>query len=183
MVSSLTKPLVLMEGKIDPIYLTKAIELIIGPDLLQKIDIKAIGEAQIEKSKGQGKDALKRAQNVLQDNPNLTTKKIMIIYDCDVEGVKESQSNNLKVYKLLKNPENEIFTSGVENLLPNNLSKQIKENSNLVKKKQIKIKLGEPVVELEEDKQKIAEFVFAQNNIEHLENFRNLINVLKEFIK
>lgn len=152
-------------------------------NFLEKVDIKAIGEAQIEKSKGQGKDALKRAQNVLQDNPHLTTKKIMIIYDCDVENVKEVATNSLKTYRLKNNDENEIFTSGIENLLPKDLSKQIKENSALVHRKQIKINLGEPVFELEENKKKIADFVCSQNKIEYLEKFRDIVSIIKEFIE
>ena len=114
------KPLVLTEGETDPIYIKTALELLGRVDLLNALDIDWVG-AQTPGKKGQsfntGDTALNHASEMMRANPELTTRKVLLLYDCDTNKPPIDEER-FSVRALPKNETNTKAVIGVENLLP-----------------------------------------------------------------
>lgn len=114
------KPLVLTEGETDPRYIKAALELLGRADLLDGMDIEWVG-AQTLGKKGQsfntGDTALNHASEMMRANPDLTTRRVLLLYDCDTNKPSIDEGR-LSVRALPKNEADAKAIIGVENLLP-----------------------------------------------------------------
>ncbi len=106
LISNQEKPLVLAEGKTDPIYIKKALELLNRKDILEKINIDSVG--------GTGK--LDNTKKVIDASPRLLKHKLLLLHDCDT-CKSPLDKGLLSVRTLPKNEKNALFTKGIENLL------------------------------------------------------------------
>ena len=112
------KPLVLVEGQTDPMYLKKWLELMGHQDLLDGIEIDWIGATEAGgKALNTGKDAINHARRFLRANPRSMTRRIMLLGDCDTNLQAETHEG-LNVRAIPRNEANEKVRSGIENLLP-----------------------------------------------------------------
>jgi hypothetical protein len=112
-----SKPLVLTEGETDPLYIRTALELLGRQDLLQGLDIEWVGTRGPQGSRNTGKPGLDHTRNVLEANPNLTKRKVLLLYDCDTNKTPED-IGSLAIRTIPRNESNGKATAGIENLLP-----------------------------------------------------------------
>jgi hypothetical protein len=112
-----TKPLVYMEGETDPIYLRTALELLGRGDLVEALDIEWVGTYGPQGAVNTGKDALNHTNNVLVSNPNLSNRRVLLLYDCDTNKPTED-TGMLSVRIIPSNSANDVANKGIENLLP-----------------------------------------------------------------
>ena len=115
-----TKPLVLTEGETDPRYIKAALELLGRADLLDRMDIEWVG-AQEPNTKGKsfntGDKALNSASEMMRANPDLTIRRVLLLYDCDT-GKPSHDEGRFSVRAIPQNPKNTKIPKGIENLLP-----------------------------------------------------------------
>lgn len=114
------KPLVLLEGETDPRYIARAAEALEKLDVLERVDLQWIGEKQAGNATNTGKSALNHACNTLRSNPNLTSRPVLLLYDCDT-GKPAEDFGNLYVRAIPKNDYATIANDGIENLLPDHV--------------------------------------------------------------
>jgi len=117
LLSSSNKPMVLLEGKTDLMYINKAISIFGREDILEKIEIDQVGIDVKGGSENSGSSALERIELFYKKNSRLLKHKLLLIYDCDT---KKSQQNfdNLFVECIPKVEVDCAFNKGIENLLP-----------------------------------------------------------------
>jgi len=115
-----TKPVVLLEGETDPIYIKSALELLGFCDILEQINIDWVGAWKGSQSFNTGDTGLNNTSKVLKANPQLLKHKLLLLYDSDTN--KEGSGNGLLlIRKIPKNTNNTKIKKGIENLLPMNL--------------------------------------------------------------
>jgi hypothetical protein len=114
------KPLVLLEGETDPRYIARAAAALEKLDVLERVDLQWIGEKQAGNATNTGKSALNHACNTLRSNPNLTSRPVLLLYDCDT-GKSAEDFGNLYVRAIPKNADAKIANDGIENLLPDHV--------------------------------------------------------------
>ncbi|NRD88953.1 hypothetical protein C8024_05015 [Sphingopyxis sp. BSNA05] len=114
------KPLILLEGETDPLYICRAAEALGKTKLLDGVELQWVGEKLSGNATNTGKDALKHANNMLRSNPNLTNRPILLLYDCDTNKPPED-IGNLHVRSIPENNEATIAKDGIENLLPDDV--------------------------------------------------------------
>lgn len=101
------KPIVFVEGEYDIRYITKAASILGKNDILSKIHLKEGG-------------GFKNLDKIWKDNnwsdPQLISKKIILLYDCDTDKTNDNRNN---IYKRIMSliPDNPI-QKGIENLFP-----------------------------------------------------------------
>jgi len=115
-----SKPLVLTERETDPKYIKTALELLECQDLLDNLDIEWVCTQGPQGSLNSRASSLKHIRNVLEANPGLTNRKVLLLYDCDTNKP-PSDVGLLKERTIPRNIENTIATEGIENLLPPSL--------------------------------------------------------------
>lgn len=115
------KPLILVEGETDVKYLKKALQIFKKTDLLNQIEIEEAGISEKGGSKNSGQDCLRKGFEFLVANKNTFNRKVLFLFDCDINNFKEQKEGHLFKIKTPQNDSNKIVLSGVENLLPENL--------------------------------------------------------------
>lgn len=115
-----TKPVVLVEGETDPIYIKTAIELLGYSDILEQIDINWVGAWKGSKTFNTGDTGLNNTSNVFEANPELLKHKLLLLYDSDTNK-QNLDIGILSVRKIPKNLTNTKIKKGIENLLPSSL--------------------------------------------------------------
>jgi len=114
------KPLVLLEGETDPRYIARAAAALEKLDVLERVDFQWIGEKQAGNATNTGKSALNHACKLLRSNPTLTSRPVLLLYDCDT-GKPAEDFRNLYVRAIPKNADAKIAYDGIENLLPDHV--------------------------------------------------------------
>lgn len=114
------RPLVLMEGETDPRYLSTAIALAGRTDLLSKVEISWVGIRGRQGAEHSGVQALDNVANMLTANPDLSFRRVLLIYDCDA-GKASVESGRVRKWSIPRNEQNVIANRGIENLLPSTL--------------------------------------------------------------
>jgi AAA domain, putative AbiEii toxin, Type IV TA system len=111
------RPLILLEGETDPLYIRRAAAALDKAKLLETVELQWVGEKQSGNATNTGKTALNHAFNTLRSNPNLTHRSVLLLYDCDTNKPVEDLGN-LHVRAIPKNENSTIAKDGIENLLP-----------------------------------------------------------------
>ena len=175
-----SKPLVLTEGETDPKYIKTALELLGHFDLLNALDIEWIG-AQTPGKKGQsfntGDTALNHASEMIRANPELTTRKVLLLYDCDTQKPSLNEGR-LSVRKIPQNNTNTKVKKGVENLLP----VSVFENQFYSEHRKDKDDGGFNISR-ELDKMNLCNFVCTNRRITDFSGFSVVIEILREFFE
>jgi predicted ATP-dependent endonuclease of OLD family len=112
-----SKPLVLTEGQTDVVYINTALKLLGYTDLLEQLEIDEVGQPGVKGSKGSGYKNLDNAYNFLENNPKYSSRRVLLLYDCDTTTEKKNV-DLLSTFRIPKNPHNTKVTKGFENLLP-----------------------------------------------------------------
>ena len=105
-----------VEGETDEKYLKKALALY--RDLNLDIEIKWVG--RMNKSGGAvftGASALNKVRQFLLANSSFVNRKVILLYDCDVNENDMELTENLYVMGIPRNIENTLYKRGIENLL------------------------------------------------------------------
>lgn len=111
------RPLVLCEGETDPEYLIAAAELLGMGDVVTQIEFSWVGQKTNSGSRGSGKDNLESAFKFLRSNPGILPRRVVFLYDCDVNK-KPEDIGDIFVRSLPHNAGNGLRSGGIENLLP-----------------------------------------------------------------
>ncbi len=112
-----TKPLILTEGPLDPLYIKAALARLEEVELLNSFDIEFVGKEDEKGTHYGGDKGLNHFRNIYEANPSLFHRPILLLYDCDTQKPNE-QIGKLWVRSIPKNAENIKVTKGIENLLP-----------------------------------------------------------------
>lgn len=112
-----SRPLVLTEGETDPKYISTALEFLGRKDLLDALDVQWVGTQGPQGPLNAGDKALNHTRNVLAANPDLTNRRVLLLYDSDTRKPSED-AGPVSVRCLPKNEENTKARKGIENLLP-----------------------------------------------------------------
>lgn len=111
------RPLILLEGETDPLYIQRAAEALNKVALLESLELQWVGEKRFGNATNTGSSALNHAYNTLRSNPNLTNRPVLLLYDCDT-GKTPENLGNLYVRAIPRNEQSLIAKDGIENLLP-----------------------------------------------------------------
>lgn len=173
-----TKPLVLMEGETDPIYVQTALDLLGRADLLDALDVESAGARGPQGSVNTGKDALNRTRNVLEAKPNLYNRRVLLLYDCDANKP-SADLGLLSVRTIPENQNNDVTRKGIENLLPPTLFE--------IERKRfyhLREKTGNYGAKIEEfDKMKFCRWVCEERRLaEDFANFNSVIEILDSIL-
>ncbi|WP_270260739.1 ATP-binding protein [Kocuria marina] len=115
--SRATEPVILCEGETDPDYIRAAALALGEHHLLNGLRIDWIGSNSLQGgSRGAGQDNLKKARNLLVDNPQIASFPVMFLFDNDVKEEDKDQGN-VFTRKCPSNPTNTVVEYGIENLL------------------------------------------------------------------
>lgn len=113
-------PLILLEGETDPLYIRRAADALGKVALLEAVELQWVGEKRSGNATNTGSSALNHAFNTLRSNPNLTSRSVLLLYDCDTNKPAED-IGNLHVRAIPKNEYATIAKDGIENLLPDSV--------------------------------------------------------------
>ena len=114
------RPLILLEGETDPLYIQRAAEALDKAGLLETVELQWVGEKRSGNATNTGSSALHHAFNTLRSNPNLTNRSVLLLYDCDTNKPAED-IGNLHVRAIPTNDCATIAKDGIENLLPDSV--------------------------------------------------------------
>ena len=135
-VRELKRPVVICEGQTDSKYFETAANLLGYDKLSREVDFDWVGTVSDGRAVDGGKDRLKQAVKLLQNNPKLCRTPVVVLFDCDTDE-DLFDSNALHVRVLQRNEQNEKCDTGVENLLPDSafeerffVVKEIKRGAN-----------------------------------------------------
>ena len=135
-VRELKRPVVICEGQTDSKYFETAANLLGYDKLSREVDFDWVGTVSDGRAVDGGKDRLKQAVKLLQNNPKLCRTPVVVLFDCDTDE-DPFDSNALHVRVLQRNEQNEKCDTGVENLLPDSafeerffVVKEIKRGAN-----------------------------------------------------
>jgi hypothetical protein len=109
--------LVLMEGETDPRYMEAAAKALGRVEILEHVKFVWVGHYDGQgNAKNTGKDALNAAAKLLLATPEISSRPVLLLYDCDTNKPAE---NHLKFFIrcLPQNPVNSKMVKGIENLL------------------------------------------------------------------
>lgn len=112
-----SRPLVLTEGETDPIYLRAALELLGRSDLLDRTDIDWVGHNQNGRASNTGVAALNNVRTLVEANPDLIKRKLLLLYDFDARKPPEDLGL-LSIRSIPENTQNTKIKKGIENLFP-----------------------------------------------------------------
>ena len=115
-----TKPLVLTEGPLDPLYIQAALAQLEHQELLNSFDIEFVGIEDEKGTRHGGDQGLNRFRNTYEANSSLFHRPILLLYDCDTRKPDE-QIGKLWVRSIPKNTENTKVKKGIENLFSGSL--------------------------------------------------------------
>lgn len=112
-----TKPMILLEGKTDLMYIKTALTILGRNDILEQIDIDQVGLNAREGSENSGSSALEKIEKMYRKNSRLLKHKLLLLYDCDTNK-KQINEGYLFVESIIKIETDCAFPKGIENLLP-----------------------------------------------------------------
>lgn len=173
------KPLVYMEGETDPIYMRTALELLDRGDLIEALDVEWVGTNGPQGALNTGKDALNHTRNVLAANPNLSKRRVLLLYDCDTNKPPDD-TGLLSVRIIPKNHENNVAKKGIENLLPPTLFEHDRERFYRLREKEGDY--GTKKKNEEFDKMEFCQYICNERrNVDDFANFQSVIDILDQW--
>ena len=184
LLSSSTKPMILLEGKTDLKYINKALALLGRNDILEQIDIDHVGIDAKEGSENSGSSALDKIEKIYSNNRLLRKHKLLLLYDCDTNK-KQSNEGYLFVESIPKIEKDCAFERGIENLLPNyllQLDDYVSNESRFYRTKEIKTCFKTTTVN-ELNKNEFCKWVCEErNNVNDMQKFNNVIEIFDRFL-
>ncbi|MEM6460698.1 MAG: AAA family ATPase [Pseudomonadota bacterium] len=111
------KPTILVEGPTDITYIQKAAEHHNKLSLLEKLDIKIVGEDSSKGTKGSNSNAMKAAGKFLKAHTSVLAHKVVILHDPEVEVEEESVDGVLFIRKMIPHSSSHL-RGGIEKLFP-----------------------------------------------------------------
>lgn len=173
------KPLVYMEGETDPIYMRTALELLDRGDLIEALDVEWVGTNGPQGALNTGKDALNHTRNVLAANPNLSKRRVLLLYDCNTNKPPDD-TGLLSVRIIPKNHENNVAKKGIENLLPPTLFEHDRERFYRLREKEGDY--GTKKKNEEFDKMEFCQYICNERrNVDDFANFQSVIDILDQW--
>lgn len=171
-----TKPLALLEGETDPIYVQTALELLGRTDLLDALDVEWVGATGPQGGVNTGKDALNHTRNVLEANPDLYNRRVLLLYDCDANKP-PVDVGLLSVRTIPENQDNDVAQRGIENLLPPTLFSIDRERFYTLREKAGNY--GEIKKNEEFDKMAFCRWICDERRmVEDFANFSSVVEIL-----
>ena len=172
-----TKPLVLTEGPLDPLYIQAALVKLGHQELLNSFDIEFVGIEDEKGTRHGGDQGLNRFRNTYEANSSLFHRPILLLYDCDTQKPCE-QIGKLWVRLIPKNEENTTALRGIENLF----SKRYFEGE--FKKEYYSRKPKDDGGHSENlDKPRFCNWVCEHGSASDFEEFKGIVKILEEFVK
>lgn len=172
-----SKPKVFTEGETDPKYIRAALESLERQDLLEAVDVDWVGTQGQQGPLNTGQKGLDHTKNVLYANPDLTDRKVLLLYDCDTRKPAEDVGR-VSVRSLPKNEDNTKAKKGIENLLPTELFED-----RFYPSETIIGDYGEEKTIQEFAKTTFCQWVCEQRRqADDFDNFSSIIVILEEFL-
>ena len=172
-----SKPLVLVEGETDPSYIQRALELLGESGLLAELEIAWVGTRARGGLSNTGDSGLSRTWTVLLANPQLVSRKVLLLYDCETNKATEDR-DRVSIRKIPMNAANSKVTAGIENLFPERLFEQ-----RFYAQRAMTGKYGEKKVIEDFDKTGFCRWVCMESRkAEDFKGFSVVVNILKEFL-
>lgn len=167
--SASEQPTVWFEGEFDERYFKTAARLL-GYDELVDLFSWIGAPSEAGGPFNSGDTALNHARKLLKANPRFSSRKVVLVYDCDTKKPRES-FDEVTVMCLQPIPDRRV-KKGVENLLPPSVSSQFYSTRTSVSD------YGERVESEKFDKSALCDFVCGEDA--DVENFRDFQPVLDE---
>ncbi len=184
LLSSSTKPMILLEGKTDLMYINKALTLLDRNDILEQIDIDQVGIDSREGSENSGSSALEKIEKIYSKNSRLLKHKLLLLYDCDTDK-KQRNEGYLFVESIIKIEKDCAFTKGIENLLPSYLlqSEYFLENKSRFYRTSKKDYGFKSTTVEEFDKDEFCKWVCEERkNAGDIGNFNIIVEIFERFL-
>lgn len=172
-----SKPLVFTEGETDPMYIKAALELLERKDLLDALDIEWVGTQGRQGPLNTGQKGLDHTKNVLEANPDLTGRKVLLLYDCDTNKP-PTDTGRLSVRSIPANSENTVADKGIENLLP-----PVLFEDHFYRAREIPGNYGATNTIREFDKMGFCRHVCEERrHVGDFEHFSSVVNIFERFL-
>lgn len=113
------EPLVYTEGKTDARYIRTALKVLGHQNMLERLDIKPIGSEGPAGRVNSGKTGLDQTRKVIEANPDLTKRRVLLLYDHDA-GKRDEDLGPLSI-RSIPEQKGSRAKKGIENLLPSHL--------------------------------------------------------------
>ncbi|MFL6092464.1 AAA family ATPase [Corynebacterium durum] len=107
------KAIVYCEGVTDVKHIKAAGKILGYSDVLGSVELREVGDM----GRGSGEKNLKKLYDTVKDNATLTSKKVFVIFDNDV-NYERALKGNVRCYIFSKNENNRIISKGIENVYP-----------------------------------------------------------------
>ena len=111
------EPIVFTEGETDQVYIGAALTALGHSDLLEKVELRAVGRRTTSGTTGGGITGLNQIRAIAGNHPDFLNRKVLLLYDCDSNKPSEDVGL-LSVRAIPKNESNSNIRKGIENLLP-----------------------------------------------------------------
>jgi hypothetical protein len=185
LLSASSKPMVLLEGKTDLMYINKALRSLGRNDLLERIDIDQVGINSNKGSENSGSSALEKIENIYANKKSLLKHKLLLLYDCDTNKQYRNEGN-LFVEAITKNENDCAFPKGIENLLSACLLKSdyfVQNKSRFYRITKKDYEFNSTTVE-EFDKDEFCKWICEErDNANDFKNFNIIISILEKFLE
>lgn len=175
--ANMTKPVVLTEGKTDVKYVQRALELLGEQELLNSLEIRPVGAEEDDGDSGGGESGLDKFRDVYKVKSSFFHQPILLLYDWDAK--KDSREiEKLWIRSIPKNDADAEEKAGIENLFPTHLFKDC-----FYVKKPKKGIHGKSNEIHEFKKSEFCEWVCENGSAADFEGFKEVVNILREFIE
>ena len=177
-----TKPLVLTEGPLDPLYIQVALAQLGHQGLLNSFDIEFVGVEDEKGARYGGDQGLNHFRNTYESNSSLFHRPLLLLYDCDTEKRDEQvgEDEQLWVRSIKKNTENTKMKKGIENLFPIKFFEEEFKFREEYYRRTPKDDGGH-VENL--DKPRFCEWICKNGSVADFEGFKEVVKILKEFVE
>lgn len=171
------RPIIVGEGKTDPMYFATAAELLGYDDVAASADFTSIGELDPGDKKTSGKDRLKKAVDIYRVTPHLLNRAVLAVYDQNVKA-ELFTAGCLGAIQLPKVDNHCFIDDGPENLIPSELI-----TDEFLDRTGPKVANGKLVEITTIRKAALAEHLCRKlRNPAHFEGFRPLLDQMRAFL-
>lgn len=181
---SSTRPMVLLEGKTDLMYINKALALLGRNDVLEQVDMDQVGIDLKKGSENSGSSALEMIENIYSKNKHLLKHKLLLLYDCDMNK-KQRNDGYLFVESITKIEKDCAFPRGIENLLPEHLLRSdyfLQNRGRFYRTSKKEYCFKSAIVE-EFDKDEFCKWICKEReNADDFKNFNIIIDIFEKFL-
>ena len=169
-------PLVLLEGETDPVYVKTALALAGRDDILLTMEIDWVGIRGRQGAEQSGDKALDNVASILQANPGLSRRNVLLVYDCDTNKLPYDHGR-VRKRAVPRNDQNTTARKGIENLLPSVLFEK-----RFYRRREIQGDYGEMRVIEDFDKVTFCHWVCGDRRKSNdFDGFDSVIKILEEW--